>query len=61
MRQARQVAHMGEARNAYKVLSEDLKGRDHSDDLGINGKTILECILGKLGGKVWTGSIWLSK
>jgi len=32
-------------------------GRDHSEDLGINGRIILDCILGKLGGKLWTGCI----
>jgi hypothetical protein len=38
---------------------ENLKGRDHSEDLGIDGKIILEWILGKQGGEVWTGFIWL--
>jgi hypothetical protein len=32
---------MGEMRNAL----EDLKGRDHSDDLEVDGR-ILECIIG---------------
>jgi hypothetical protein len=31
--------------------SEDLNGKDHSGDLGVDGKVIL---LRKLGGKVWT-------
>jgi len=31
---------------------ENLKGKDHSDDLDVDGKTILECILGKQGGRV---------
>jgi hypothetical protein len=34
-------------------------GRDHSEDIGIDGKIILECILGKYGEKVWTRFIWL--
>jgi hypothetical protein len=38
---------MGEMRNAYEVLSENLKGRDHLENLGVDGKMILECILGK--------------
>jgi len=29
----------------------------HSEDLGINGNIILKCILGKLGGKLWSGCI----
>jgi hypothetical protein len=37
---------------------ENLKVRDHSEDLGVDGKVILECILGKWGGgKLWTGCI----
>jgi hypothetical protein len=42
-----------------KFLSENLKGRDPADYLGIDGKVILECILGKWDGKVWTGCISL--
>jgi hypothetical protein len=34
---------------------ENLKRRDHSEDLGIDGRVILECILGEYGGKMWTG------
>jgi hypothetical protein len=41
---------MGETRNVYKILV----GR-----LGVDGRIILELILGKLGGMVWTGFIWL--
>jgi hypothetical protein len=37
----------------------NLKERDHSEDLGVDGKIILECIIGKQGGKVWSGFIWL--
>jgi len=39
---------------------EDVKGRDHSqEDLGIDRKIILEQILGKQIGKVWSRYIWL--
>jgi len=38
---------------------ENLEERDHSDDLGVNGRTILEWILRKEGGWMWTGFIWL--
>jgi hypothetical protein len=34
-------------------------GIDHSEDLDGDRKMVLECILGKYGGKVWTGCIWL--
>jgi hypothetical protein len=37
---------------------ENLKERDHSDELGIDGRIILEWILGKYGGELWTGCIW---
>jgi hypothetical protein len=39
------VTRIEEVRNAYK-------GGDHSEDLGVDGKKILEKILGKLGGRV---------
>jgi len=35
-----------------KVWSENLKGRDNSEDLGVDGKIILEQILWKQDGKV---------
>jgi hypothetical protein len=30
------------------------------EDLGIDGKIMLELILGKYGAKVWTECIWLT-
>jgi hypothetical protein len=39
--------------------SENQKGRDKSEDLGVDGEIILEWILGKECGKLWTGFIWL--
>jgi hypothetical protein len=36
------VAHMGEMRNGNKFWSENLKGRDHMEDLHVDGKIILE-------------------
>jgi hypothetical protein len=38
-------AYMGEVRNAYKILVRSLKGRDHSGDLGVDGRIILIWIL----------------
>jgi hypothetical protein len=38
-----------------KFWSENLKGKGHSADSGIDGKIILEWILSKYGGNVWTG------
>jgi hypothetical protein len=37
-----------------KFWSENLKERDHSEDLGMDERIILEWILGKHGGKAWT-------
>jgi hypothetical protein len=42
-----------------KFWPETLNGRDDSEDRSIDGKIILEWILGKQGGKVWTGCIWV--
>jgi hypothetical protein len=50
---------MGEMRNAYRILvgkpegKRPLRGPIHVWEI------ILEWILGKLGGKMWTGCIWL--
>jgi hypothetical protein len=41
MRLLGHIDHMGELRSAYKILVENLKGRDHSEDLGIDGRIIL--------------------
>jgi hypothetical protein len=36
----RDVARIGEMRNAYKNWSDNLKGRDHLEDLGVDGRMI---------------------
>jgi hypothetical protein len=38
-----------------KFHSENLVGIDHSEDLGVDERIMLGWILGKWGGKVWTG------
>jgi hypothetical protein len=40
-------ANMEPKRNAYKILVGKLEGRYHSEDLGIDGKILLERILEK--------------
>jgi hypothetical protein len=42
-----------------KSGSENLNGRDHSKDLGVDRRPTLEEILKKQGGRVWTGFMWL--
>jgi hypothetical protein len=37
-----------------KFWSGNLKGRDQLEDLGIDGRIILEWFLGLYGGNVWT-------
>jgi hypothetical protein len=41
------VAHMGEMRNAYKILVSKLEEKSPLGKLGIGGKIMLEWILGK--------------
>jgi len=43
MRLAGHVARMGEMRNE-KIWSENLKGKDHSEDLGMDGKILLRTL-----------------
>jgi hypothetical protein len=50
---------MGTIRNAHDILVDKLEGRENLEDLGGDGKMILEWLLGKLHGRVWTGCIWL--
>jgi hypothetical protein len=38
---------------------KSLKGRDHSEDLGVDGRKILKLILGKQGWTVWIEIIWI--
>jgi len=40
-----------------KFRSENMKGKDHLEDIHIDRKRTLEWILEKYGGKVWTGLI----
>jgi hypothetical protein len=38
-------ACMGEMRNAYRILVANMKGRDHSEDVGVDGRIILIWVL----------------
>jgi hypothetical protein len=38
---------------------ESLKGRDHSEELDVDRRILLKCILGKQGLGMWIGIIWL--
>jgi hypothetical protein len=47
---------MEEMINANNTLVGKPEGRDHTEDLGVDGRIILEWILKKRGEKVWTDS-----
>jgi hypothetical protein len=49
---------MDEMRNACRILSEHLKGRDHLENIGIDGRIILKWILRKEDETAWTEFIW---
>jgi hypothetical protein len=51
--------HKSEREEHIKFWLRNPKGRDHTENLGIDGRIISECILRKQGGKVQTGCIWL--
>jgi hypothetical protein len=55
MRLVGHVERMGAMRNAYNILLENLKGRGDLEDLGVDGRIILEI----KDEKVWAGFIWL--
>jgi hypothetical protein len=50
---------MGRLEIRAKLLLGSLKGRDHSEDLGVDGRMLLKLILGKWVGRVWVVLIWL--
>jgi len=58
-RWAGNVAQMRETRYAFSIFLGKPERKNHLEDLGVDVKIILEWILGKLGGRVWTGFIWL--
>jgi len=44
----------------YMILvRKNLNVRDHPENVGVDGRIILKCILTKSVGRVWTGLSWL--
>jgi hypothetical protein len=42
-----------------KFWLQSLNGEDHSEELGADGRIVLEWILGKQDGRIWIRFIWL--
>jgi hypothetical protein len=56
---SRQVACVGKKKNAYKFLVQNLKERNHLEDLGVDGSMTLKYTLNKQDARFWTSFIWL--
>jgi hypothetical protein len=50
---------MGEERKMFRVLVGKPEGKNHLEDQGVDGRMGSKCILGRLAGGVWSGSICL--
>jgi hypothetical protein len=55
-----QVARMIKVRNACSVFVRKRGREKHLEDIGVDEIKTLERILEKVGGKVWTGCMWLT-
>jgi hypothetical protein len=53
------VARMGEMRNANNTFVGKSEGKRKLEDLSVDWTVILERIIEKWIGKIWTGFIWL--
>jgi hypothetical protein len=53
------VAKNGETGNAYRLLVENQRERDHKKDQDVGGWIILGGILERWDEVMWTGLVWL--
>jgi len=49
--------HGSDEESIQKIWSGNSKGREHSENLGVDRRIILELILKKEGMRLWTGCI----
>jgi len=49
----------GRLERCIQGFGEELKERDHLEDLGLDGRIILKLVFKKWGGEAWTKLIWL--
>jgi hypothetical protein len=49
------VARMRDIKNPYRILVGKPEGKNHLQDLGVDGKMILKWILQELVMRMWTG------
>jgi hypothetical protein len=61
MRRGACKIHGNDDKCIENVSRENLKESSHSEHLDVDGLIILERMLRKYVGKVWTGFIWLRK
>jgi len=61
MRWAGHVARMGEERGVFRVLMGKLEGRNHWEDLGVDGWIMLGWIFRRWDVRMWTGFGWPRK
>jgi hypothetical protein len=54
------VTRLGEIINAYKIFVGKPEGRDHAENIGVDGMIISERILRKYGDIMWTRLIWIT-
>jgi hypothetical protein len=48
---------MGDNRGAYRDLAGNIRERHHLEDLGVDGKIILNWIFNNWDEQTWTGSV----
>jgi len=53
------VACMGDSRSAYNIFVEKTERKGPLGRPSLSWEAILEWILGKYGGRMWTGFNWL--